>query len=220
MHKLWIGETSANVTLWTADKGLVVARYQGARSPKKQALLQPFTALWITLDERRYGIFLRQLDCLEPSVPLIGQSLFAGLYINELLYLSLAPHEPHPTLFLAYKKTLHALLQASDRFALEIILRRFEWCWLEACGYQMSLTTEADSGRPIQPQCHYIFMPGEGFVLAKQGFLGAHIQAFAQEQFNEIAVLRLAKQVMRQAVQQVLDGKVLKTRQLFSGLAK
>ncbi len=128
------------------------------------------------------------------------------MYINELLYHTLQPHDSHEVLYSAYVQALSALTITSERFAIEAILRRFEWVLLTACGFPMSLTHDARSATPIDTNCFYRFIAGEGFVLAEEGISGGHIAAMADDKLDDISVLQVAKQVMRRAIHHTLCG--------------
>lgn len=215
IHKYWSGDTSARVIFFTQEHGLVNCLYKGGRTPKKQALLQAFLPLWLAMDVRGDFHFVRQLEMAAPPTALVGESLFAGLYINELLFHALQPRDPHESLYSAYVDTISALATVSDRFALEAALRRFEWALLTSCGFHMSFTHDVRSEMPIEENRFYHFIAGEGFVLASDGIKGIHIAAMAADKLDDIAVLKAAKQVMRRAIDHAIDGKVIKARALY-----
>ena len=215
IHKSWSGDTSARVVFFTREQGLIHCFYKGGRTPKKQALLQAFLPLWLTMDVRGEAHFVRQLEIAAPPVQLVSSTLFAGLYVNELLHHALHPHDPHECLHSAYVHTLETLTKAPDRFAIEAILRRFEWTLLTTCGYHMSLTHEARTAMPIEANLYYCFIAGEGFIVANEGISGEHLIAIAADELDNAIVLRAAKQIMRRAIDYALDGKEIKTRALY-----
>lgn len=215
IHKYWSGDTSARVIFFTQEHGLVNCLYKGGRTPKKQALLQPFLPLWLAMDVRGDFHFVRQLEMAAAPISLVGSSLFSGLYINELLFHALRSRDPHESLYFAYIDTLKALVNVADRFALEAVLRRFEWVLLASCGFQMSLTHDARTDMPIDMDRFYRYVAGEGFVLATEGIKGVHIAAMAADQLDDVAVLSVAKQVMRRAIDHALDGKDIKSRAFY-----
>lgn len=216
LHKRATGDTSADVTFFTREKGLLRARATGGRTPKKQALLQPFTPLWLVLDEKRYGHYVRQLEASACMNTLPGQALFAGLYVNELLYHVLQPHQEEDVLFSAYEDVIQHLMAVNDaQTSIEIALRRFEWTLLDVSGYLVSFTTEANSDVPILPHKAYRFVPGAGFLCVNEGFSGAHILAMAADEWRDMSVLKTAKWIMRKAVDHLLDGTPIQTRALY-----
>lgn len=215
IHKYWCGDTSANVVFFTREQGLVTCLYKGGRSAKKQALLQAFSPLWLLIDVRGDRHFVRQLELVAPPLNLPGTILFAGLYVNELLHHALRPRDAHEHLYAAYIHTLETLMKAGDRFAIEAVLRRFEWVLLTTCGYQISLTHEARTFMPIEACLYYQLLPGEGFVLAHTGFTGAHLIKIASDKLDDREVLKTAKSIMRQAIDHALDGREIKARALY-----
>lgn len=215
LHKQWSGDTSARVTFFTRDHGVVRAVCKAGRTPKKQALLQAFTPLWVVFAERSGWYHVQTLELLSLSLPLEGHYLFAGLYVNELLYHALGPLDAYPRLYEAYTATLFALCHASDQVALEIVLRRFEWALLAAIGYGLSLTHEARTGLPIVSSQQYVLIAGVGLIGAEQGMKGAHLLALSDDALTESDVLKTAKKIMRIAIDHALGGKKIKTRDLY-----
>ncbi|KTD72923.1 DNA repair protein RecO [Legionella tucsonensis] len=215
LHKKWSGDTSARVSFFTRELGVIQCLSKGGRTPKKQALLQPFTPLWVNLTERHERYYAQSMESIVPTLQLTGASLFAGLYINEILYYALSPNYPDAILFDAYLFTLNNLTSAKKRLVIEASLRRFEWTLLHACGYSFSLTHEARTANLIVADSCYQFVAGEGFILNSRGIPGAHILALAQDNLNEAPYLKSAKIIMRQAVDHLLGGREIKTRTLY-----
>ena len=215
LHQRPAKNSTTQVFFLTRERGLVRAYCQGGRSPKKRAVLQPFTPLWLMLNERSYGTYVKQVEIAAPSEALQGEILLAGMYINEVLYRALKPDVSEPMLYESYEQAIRGLVGCSSRMQLEIILRRFERTFIHLSGYQISYTEEANAERAILDNNYYRFVPGEGFVLASQGLLGAHILAIAADDWSDITVLKTAKQIMRRAVDHLLDGAVIETRALY-----
>jgi DNA repair protein RecO (recombination protein O) len=215
IHKSWSGETSARVVFFTRDHGVVHCFYKGGRTPKKQALLQAFIPLWLDINIRGDAYFVHRLEIAAAPIALEGKNLFAGLYMNELLFYALKPQDPSDTLYSAYLLSLEALMMASDRYAIERVLRRFEWILLTACGYSISLTHDARTQRPIDKGSLYRFVEGEGFVLAEVGISGAHILALSEGALDDLSILHVAKKIMRSAIVHMLDGKPIQARALY-----
>lgn len=215
LHKQWAGETSVRLTLLTRDLGLMQAVYKGARSLKKHAVLQPFTSLWVSLDARYDRYFIRSIEASCSTFFLTGNALFSGLYMNELLYYALNPLYQDVALYTAYQMALTQLSQSGDRLSIESVLRRFEWVLLRSCGYLFSFTKEAGTGLPVQAEKNYYFVAGEGFFPDSQGVSGAILLALAQDDLEKERHLRVAKKIMRQAIDHLLGGKEIKSRSLF-----
>lgn len=216
IHKYWSGDSSARVYFFTAESGLLSCLCRGARAPKKQALLQAFTPLWISIDERYDHHYAQSIESCSPMLSLVGHALFSALYVNELIYSSLKPLYPDPELFRAYLVTVNSLALLDDRLAIEALLRRFEWSLLSACGHDFSMTHEARSGQLIEANSYYHFIAGEGFSVAKSGIPGEYLLALAEDDLNDVVVLKAAKIIMRQAIDHLLGGKKIKARSLYS----
>lgn len=215
LHKRASGDTSLRVSFFTREHGIVEALYKGGRTPKKQAIIQPFTPFWLVLNVSNDWYYVNKLECESHAFVLPGLALFSGLYVNEILYSMLKPHDACATLFSAYVRTIESLATASCRFTVEPILRRFERALLNSTGYALSLTHEAESGALINPDQMYQFMAGVGLISAKNGLLGAHILAIADDKLDDSNTLRTAKIIHREAIAHAMDGKVIKTRALY-----
>lgn len=215
LHKRPSGDTSLRVSFFTREHGIIEALYKGGRTPKKQAILQPFMPLWLVLDERNNWYYVQKLECESQALTLPGLALFAGLYVNEILYSMIKPQDACEALFSAYVRTIESLATASCRLTVEPILRRFERQLLNTAGYALSLTHEAESGELITAERTYQFMAGVGLIGAKNGLLGAHILAMAEDKFDDADTLRTAKMIHREAIAHAMDGKVIQTRALY-----
>lgn len=132
--------------------------------------------------------------------PLQGMALYCGLYLNELLVRLLPRADAAPELFRIYQATLAGLQQPGlpDPW-----LRVFEWQLLQQLGYGFSWQHDSDA-QPLQPERYYRFEPGRGFVAAASGLSGAGVLAFSTGS-RDLAVWRLARQVLRQALDDVLQ---------------
>lgn len=176
--------------------------------------MQPFSPLWLSVNLRNEYFYVNTLESTASSLDLKGNNLFAAIYLNELLYYSIKPQDPCPHLFESYEISLNALQTINENLAIEVILRQFERRLLHTCGYSLNLTEEG-SGEAISAGNCYQFIAGTGFILSQQGFQGADILAFANQDFSNLSVLKMAKSVMRQAIDHLLMGRVLKSRSLF-----
>jgi DNA repair protein RecO (recombination protein O) len=215
LHKQWSGDTSARVTFFTREMGLINCLCRGGRTPKKQSLLQAFTPLWLGIDERHEHFYARSIESTDPMLELRGDALFSGLYVNELLYYVLKPVYADASLFDAYWATLNDLAKALGKHDVEAVLRRFEWALISACGYSFSLTDDAATGAAITAEGVYRFEAGLGFIPHGSGILGAHILALAEDNLADLACLKSAKLIMRQAIDHLVGGREIKARALY-----
>ncbi|MCQ4345880.1 DNA repair protein RecO [Pseudomonas stutzeri] len=213
LHSRPYKETSALVDFLTPG-GRLRAVLRGARG-KAGSKARPFLPLELAL--RGHGE-LKTVASLEAAgIPhlLVGDALFSGLYLNELLIRLLPAEDPHPALFEHYAATLAAL--AAGR-PLEPLLRAFEWRLLDDLGYGFALDHDS-LGQPIDPDTRYQWLPEAGFqavALLQPGlFLGRELLALAQADWTAPGALLAAKRLMRQALAPHLGGRPLVSRELF-----
>lgn len=215
IHKQISGDTSLKLTCLTRDKGMIEGLYRGARTPKKQAAIQPFTSLWLSVYEKNHHYYFNSIESTQSAPILTSFSLFSALYLNELMVYTVTRDEPEAILYDCYVQTLQHLASAQTNVDLEIALRLFEKVLLETCGYSLLWTKEALTHQSIRLDEYYRYQAGLGFIQAKQGFLGKHILAIAVGALGDREVLKTAKLILRQAVHYLLNGKELKSRHLF-----
>ncbi len=216
LHKRPSGDTSLQLTFFTYEQGLLSCWYKGARVRKKQTSLQAFTPFWLAVVSRGEWHYVRQLEATAAIATLHAKALFAGLYINELIYHLLRPLDPYPTLFTAYRHSIQNLARHNEPLAIEMILRQFEWNLLSYCGYSPSFTHEARSSKVIDPDCYYRFIADEGFVFSPKGMSGSEILKIGTGKIDDPNVLKTAKYIMRLAIDQLLGGRPLKSRSLYT----
>lgn len=204
----------------TREAGLVQAFCNGGRSKAKRAVLQPFMPLWLRLHAKHSGVRVEQVETRGAAYVLQGSTLLAGLYLNELLYRALKPESTDARLYEAYTAAIEPLVFAKNKSTLEQTLRRFELCLLNCLGYGVNFSHEARTEEPIQADAFYQFLPKEGFILAHDEAIsgalsGAHIQAMHMGQTEDQYILRTMKMITRLAIDDLLDGQVIKTRALY-----
>ncbi len=187
----------------------------------KARLLQPFTPLAVTYEDRQELKIGRMLEPAGASLFLTGTALFSGLYLNELLVRLLQREESLPELFEHYRNALLQLQDKSD----EITLRRFEQQLLQELGYGLVLHVDV-SGAPLLADTWYLYEADTGFIPLPQqpadpgrmrlSFLGAHLLEMQQRQYEDTAVRNAAKRLSRLALAPHLGDKPLKSRELFA----
>lgn len=202
------GDSSLRLHLFTRKHGIVTCFYKGGRTPKRQAVLQAFLPLCLSLDSRQDNHFARSIEASGAALVLNGHALFSALYLNELIYHVLKPFDPHPELYDAWQYALRGLTLAADRLTLESLLRQFEWVLLRECGHGLAFVD--DNEAPF-----YRFAAGSGFVSATEGFAPDEASAIIAGNFRDVRIVQAAKKMMRQAIDYLLAGRELKSRQLF-----
>jgi DNA repair protein RecO (recombination protein O) len=152
-------------------------------------------------------------------LPLKGEALYCGFYVNELVMRLLGRNDPHEGLFPIYHKTLSSLAQGDH---VERSLRRFELGLLQILGYGMVLDREAQDGQPVRPEARYRYRiesgpEPSGLAEPEPGTLsGATLLALAQDRPLDPTGLREARRLMRRVLNHYLDGRPLRSRELFA----
>ncbi|MBW0294922.1 DNA repair protein RecO [Shewanella xiamenensis] len=215
LHHRPYRESSALVNLLVDGIGRVdaVARVgSGKRSIK--SILQPFQPLIFEFSGKSELKNISQIEAAAPAVPLSGYSLYAGMYINELLMRTLSVHHNAEALFLIYHQ---ALVGLAAQFC-ESKLRYLELALLRELGAMPSLIRDTQ-GEPLIPEHYYQLVPELGFQFvlnsrAKHTYQGAMLTALNDNQLLQEQFLA-AKRLMRSMLQPLLGDKPLVSRQLF-----
>jgi len=222
LHSRSFRETSLIVESFTRDHGRVAVVARGARSPRSRwrNVLQPFRPLLLSWNQKTELGTLTAADQVASPPALQGQSLYCGMYLNELLMRLLHRSDPHVEVFERYRHVLSEL--ASDEPA-QPVLRVFEKHLLEAIGYAMLLDREFNSEAHIKPQKWYDYKPGSGPVLCsgagKDRVSGRALLALHSENLQD-EVLSELRSLMRSVIGYHLGGKPLASLSLFAASGK
>jgi DNA repair protein RecO (recombination protein O) len=218
LHSRSFRETSLIVEAFTREHGRIAVVARGAKSARSRwrNVLQPFRPLLLSWNQKSDLGTLTAADQVASPPPLQGQSLYCGMYLNELLMRLLHRGDPHVEVFECYRQVLSEL-------ALEMqpqpILRVFEKHLLEAIGYAMLLDREYSSGSEIQTQDWYDYKPDRGPVrcsgpgkgrVSGAALLALHTENLSGENLPELRML------MRSVIGYHLGGKPLASLSLFS----
>jgi DNA repair protein RecO (recombination protein O) len=219
LHTRPYRNTSLLVDLFTEKHGRLrgIARSaRGLRSRYKN-IFRPFAPLVIGWTGRQS---LRHISHAEPgttsSYLFSGNILYCGLYVNELLYKLLPLEEPFTQLFSQYHTLLNQLASSCNHY--EIYLRYFEKHLLQETGYGLSLTEEIHNQQAIQANQYYAYRPKQGFYASKTNklrFSGECLLALAEENLTDNNHMRQAKQLMRIAIDDALDHRMIVSKHLF-----
>jgi DNA repair protein RecO (recombination protein O) len=222
LHTIPYRETSLLVDIFTQNYGRLRCVAKGFRKPNKKGIaktLFPYTEHHFQWQGRGELKTLIKADPVQAPVFLQQESLFIGLYINELLYKLLHQNDPHRSLYDFYQQLMTTL---SSLVLEQPVLRHFEMQLLEELGYGLVLDTEAETGEAVTPEHLYYYIPDQGLKLLQDQttnnadtFSGADIIALSQGEFEQQSVLRAAKQLTRQVINFYLDGKQLNSRELY-----
>lgn len=221
LHRRPYRETSLLLDIHAANFGRLRVLAKGARRGRnpQAPLLQPFVLLRLSWAGRDDLPVLTSVEPAGQAIPLDGTALFCGFYMNELLLHLLPPHDPHPAVFRLY---LDALTQLQAESSQERVLRLYEAALLEEIGYGLSLDKEAH-GRDIDPAKLYAYVLDQGPVEAgengEEAVHGATLLGLKQRRLDRPDELREAKRLLRRVLHHHLNGRPLKSRELFKSYA-
>jgi len=148
---------------------------------------------------------------------LLGDALFAGFYLNELLVRLLPQQEPMPEVVLAYGHALQALVANEPLIP---ILRRFELVLLAELGAGIDFSHDGQGNR-IHPDGVYRYLTGEGFHRTESGDAGqsllevTHFLANPEHKASPACFAMLTR-VLRVALAAHLGDQPLKSRALWA----
>ena len=227
LHHRPYRDTSRILELFTRDHGRVSVFARGARgssgkSASLTSMLQPFNRLLVswTAGAEAGSVNAAEFDGAYSVLP--SDRLVSACYINELLLSLFARHDPQTDVFELYAHTLELLKTQRDPLP---VLRLFEKRLLDALGYGLSLTHDA-KGHPIEADCMYHYRLEQGAVKAldvAEGpliFAGASLLALTREDLQDASTCQDARRLLRAALDRVLDGRELKSRQVMLALRK
>ncbi len=186
--------------------GLVARGARAARS-KLRGLLQPFTPLLLGWSAAGELGTLQGAEAAGPSLPLGGERIFYGWYLNELLLRLLQREDPHPALFDAYALALQQLPGEAE--AAQDALRIFEKTLLAELGYGLLLPDD------LEPAVHYRYVAGSGPLRLAGGeagsYCGASLIELRDEHFASAAARSDARRLLREVLAGHLGGRPLQT---------
>jgi DNA repair protein RecO (recombination protein O) len=196
--------------------GLVARGARGGRSRWRNAL-QPFRPLLLSWSQRGEMGTLTGADQVASPPPLAGESLFCGIYANELMMRFLQRSDPHPVLFDRYRELLGFLAAGESP---QGPLRLFEKQLLESAGFGLQLAFEHGSERPIEAGGWYQYVPESGPVRREPGkgddalVSGAALLALQSGEVDA-GHQRELKRMMRRLIAHYLGDRPLKSQSLY-----
>ena len=219
-HYAW-RDSSRILEFMTRSQGRVsvfarAARRGGSTLP---ATLQPFGELLVSWTSRGDAGQLTGAERVRAPAALAGDRLMSAFYANELLIKLLPRHDPHPALFDAYATLLDRLHDGDGQQARA--LRLFEKRLLDELGWGLSLESDAGSGSPLEPLRSYRYrIDGgpeviDGVAEGTLVFSGASLLSLAREELGDERSLADARRLLRAALDQCLDGRPLRTREVL-----
>lgn len=217
LHARGFREHQSLIDAFSLNYGRIsfVVRLSKKLNFKYKALLQPFTALKLSLLQGRSELWQLQ-DCVQSGAafPLQVPELFCGTYVNELLYYLLKRHDPAPQLFAAYLTVLRDLSTDGGH---ERSLRLFELTLLQHLG--QGIDFHAADGGQFEAAGRYAFQVGVGFFTSTaadhSGFPGAVLNQAASGQYQDPRVLSVLKTLTRQCLAELLGPRQIVSRELY-----
>jgi DNA repair protein RecO (recombination protein O) len=219
LHRRPYRDSSLLLEAFSREYGRLGLMARGAASSRSRlkGVLQPFTPLLLSWSgDGDLATLIGGEEAGHPF-PLLQNRALAGLYVNELLVRLLPRRDVQPALFTVYETLLAELATAADE---EPPLRRFEKRLLEELGYGLNLDCEAASGQPIVAEAHYRYVLDRGPLAAEASQIGVPISgqgllALREGMLTDPAVLKEVKRLTRAALAEQLQGRALKTRELY-----
>ena len=222
LHHRPFRDSSRLLDVLSADHGRLALVARGSRSAKSKhgGILRPFLPLRLSWVIRSDLGTLTGAELQGRPPALRGDSLLSAFYINELLVNFLHRHDPQPEIFRAYEATLEELAATPQPAA---PLRRFEIALLGLLGYALTFDHEAGSLEAIEPAGHYEYRVEQGPVRVGRTegamvFRGSDLLAIGGQDFADLAVLRAAGRLLREAIRHHLGGREIKSRKVLREL--
>jgi DNA repair protein RecO (recombination protein O) len=217
LHRRAWRDTSLILELFCPGQGRVAAIARGVRSPRSKmfGLTEPFRELEASWTRRGEMGTLTGLEPIAPPSGLRGRALLCGLYANELLLRLLPRDDPEPDVYQAYRQLLPRLVESERQAG---ALRGFELVLLDAIGILPDFSVCAESGDPVRSGARYRVAPGAGVEPCRpgqQGIDGELLLALATRAPLPAQSLPAVRTLMRELIDQQLDGRPLQTPALL-----
>ena len=197
--------------------GLVARGARAARSRWKN-VLQPFRPLLLSWIQKGELGTLTSADQVASPPALAGESLFCGLYANEVTTRFLQRSDPHPGLFEAYRQLVAELATGGQP---QPLLRVYEVRLLQAAGFGLQLDHEHGTSDGINANAWYSYVPESGpkrreydAATAHELVSGAALLALKTGEIEE-QYLQELKSLMRRLIRFYLGDKPLNSQSLF-----
>ncbi len=221
LHSRGYKENSLLVELYTLNYGRIsaVARVSKKSASRSRGVYQPFVLLKLSLRQGRGDLWqLNEAYIQRPAFTLEVPKVFCASYVNELIHYLVPAADSDPRLFAGYISTLEKLEQGSDDF---VTLRNFESLFLDSLGY--SIDFKGVDGDEIEPEGQYLFNPKSGFIRYfpedgsyEESFCGRDILNIKNHLISAISTRKTLKNIHKTIINYLLDGKTLKSRDLYS----
>ena len=223
LHSYPYRETSLIIDVFSRDHGRLALVAKGAKRPHSalRGVLQTFQPLSMAWSGKSEMRTLTGAEWVGGMLPLRGDALLCGFYVNELLVKFCAREDPHPQLFHHYVVTLTRL--AHDEPAVQV-LRSFERVLLRETGYAMALDRTV-ARKAVVPEGRYVFDPERGVREAASEWpahwpviSGQTLLDMERDDYHRAQTVAQSKTLMRFLLNTYLGGTPLATRQILLDL--
>jgi DNA repair protein RecO (recombination protein O) len=221
LHRRPWSETSLILDFFCEESGRIKMISKGAyRSNSNiKSIAQAFTPLIISWSGRGEIKTLNKAEAISKSFPLSKNSLYCGIYVNELLIRVLKREIPTSYLFPNYFRCLKEL--SCGVRSLEPSLRRFELTLLKELGYDYDfLSLIKKNENSSKKNITFSFRKSDwsltmDYIRKKESFTIEDIKGLWEQDFPDKNTLSAAKRFTRIALRPHLGSKPLKSRDLF-----
>ncbi len=223
LHSYPYRETSLVLDVFSRDHGRVALVAKGAKRPHSalRGVLQTFQPLGLSWTGKGEVRTLTTAEWVGGMLPLAGDALLCGFYVNELLVKFCAREDSHPQLFNHYVLTLSRLAHGEP--ALQV-LRSFERVLLRETGYAMALDKTIER-KPVIAEKKYVFDPERGVREASDDLppqwpviAGQTLLDMERDDYSRPQTAAQSKMLMRFLLNVYLGGTPLATRQILIDL--
>lgn len=223
LHRRAYRDTSQILELFSRDYGRITVVSKGSRSAKSRsrAILQPFIPLSVSWSGKGEMPTLTASEVMNHTpLKLTGNALPSAFYINELLTKLLHKHDVHDDVFYLYS---HVLVLLQNVEELEVTLRLFEKNFLRLLGFEMNLLNDFENDNAVISSEFYQYYIEHGPVLSVDNktnssallIKGESLIDFENETLKTDSSLKEIKSLMRYVLSYYMDGKKIKSRELF-----
>jgi DNA repair protein RecO (recombination protein O) len=223
LHSYPYRETSLIIDVLSRDHGRLALVAKGAKRPHSalRGVLQTFQPLALSWSGKSEVRTLTGAEWVGGMLPLAGDALLCGFYVNELLVKFCAREDPHPQLFHHYVVTMTRL--AHDEPPVQV-LRSFERVLLRETGYAMSLDRTV-ARKAVLAEGRYVFDPERGVREASDEWpvqwpvvSGQTLLDMEKDDYHRAQTVTQSKTLMRYLLNTYLGGAPLATRQILIDL--
>ncbi len=221
LHARPWSESSLLLDALTPHYGRVFLVAKGAKRPSSnlRGLLSAFSPVKLTWTGRAEAKILVKAEWMGTFLPLDGEALLSGFYINELVLRMTEREDPTPGLFTAYAEALSGLALGAEPGERQAALRRFECALLRLSGWPLTLAhAEGAAAFWVKDGVLEGIPPGAAAPEGAAVYPRETALAAAAEDFSTPAKRRGARDILREVIQHRLGARTLRTRQVLAEL--